>query len=181
MPCSHPLSFRDRLFSSGRDPDREGSNRVDTSSRQTSETKAAPSSLAILRRTGRDCFSSFGRLGPPFRRVAVMVIPLASPRAASPRPTIQVPGCRALDTVLRPPGWPSSQERLVAFARRLPTPLSLFDEELATALRERAILQGLPNLHQPVAIPTLQAVAPGLTAGSKRTIRARGRGGQRFL
>jgi hypothetical protein len=83
MPCSHPLSFRDRLFSSGRDPDREGPNRVDTSSRQTSETKAAPSSLAILRRTGRDCFSSFGRLGPPFRRVAVMVVPLASPRAAA--------------------------------------------------------------------------------------------------
>jgi hypothetical protein len=51
----------------------------------------------------------------------------------------------------------------------------------ASPLCQATILQDFPNFHQPVAIPTIQAVAPGLTAGSKRTIHARGRGGQRFF
>src|SRR5690348_1887163 len=79
--CSHPLSYRDQLFSSGRGPDQKGPDSLDASSRETSKTKASPPSHARVWRSGRDVFFSFGMLVLPLRQVAVMVVLLASPRA----------------------------------------------------------------------------------------------------
>src|SRR5579864_5685732 len=100
------LSYRDRLFSNGRGPGQTGPNNIGASRRETSKTKASLPLLAIVWRSGRDVCSSCSLLVLPPRRVAVMVGLLGPPRAASPRPTIQAPGCRVLDRVLRPPGWP---------------------------------------------------------------------------